>query len=284
MAWLLLIGLHLAGTGGFNILLRRSQLKHTDQWFTATVLQTGLFLPFLVKQFFDPVGFSAFAAQELLLLAGAVAMLITLQYCNVKALQYLEASTFSVVFNMRVLFATVLSIIFLHESLGAWTLLGGFFVFAAIFIVRQKGAKAVTKRGVLFGLGAAAAISVMTLCEKILIKQVGYEQYIFPMFAAAAVIMWIIVFIRRTPAPFHLLIERDNLLLMAFRAAGGIGFSWALVYGSLAVSSYLSSLSVVLIMVFGMVFLGERDHMRAKLAATLVAILGLTLIFIDKLN
>lgn len=281
--WFLLISLHIVGTVGFNLLLRRSLLKKTDQWFTATVLQTGLFAPFLIKEIVSPIDFPAYTSFELLLLAGAIGGLIALQYCTVKALQYLEASVFSVVYNMRILFATLLGTVFLSEHVGLWALSGGLLIFGAIFIVRQKGKEAITKHGLLFGTGAALAISFMNTCEKELIKLVGYEAYIFPMFATAAIIMWAVVFIRRTPAPLHLLVQPHNLLLMALRACAGFGFSYALVFGPLAATSYLSSLSVVLVVLFGMLFLGERDYLKSKLIAAGVALLGLTCILIDKL-
>ncbi len=282
--WYLLILIHLAGTVGFNLLLRRSMLRRADQWFTATVLQTGLFLPFLVLEIVHPIQLSGYTPFALLLLAVAVTMLVALQYCNVKALQYLEASVFSVVYNVRILFATLLGMLLLAEPIGPWALLGGGLIFASIFIVRQKGAGAITKHGLLYGLGAAAAISIMNACEKELIHLVGYQQYIFPMFAIATVIMWVVVLYRRTPAPLHLLVQRQNLLLMFLRACAGIGFSAALIFGPLAVTSYLSSLSVVLVVLFGMIFLGERDYMKSKLAAAGVALLGLTCVLIGNLT
>jgi hypothetical protein len=56
-----------------------------------------------------------------------------------------------------------------------------------------------------------------------------------------------------------------------------------LVYGPVAVSSYVSSLSVVLLVIFGMLFLGEKDYFKAKVAAAVSALAGLTLILIERL-
>lgn len=281
LTWLGLISMNVVGTAGFDLLLRGSSWRQVDRWLTATILQTGLFLPFLVKEIVRPIHFPHYTSFDILLLMCAVVALITLQFCNVKALQHLEASVFSVVYNARILFATVLGYLFLSESVGPMALFGGLLIFLAIFIVRQQGVKAIARQGLLFGLGAALAMSTMNTCEKELIKLVGYEQYIFPMFTIAAVIMWAVVLIRRVEAPYKLVLQPRGLLLMALRACAGIGFSYSLVFGPVAVSSYLSSLSVVLLVVFGMLFLGERDYLRAKLAATGTAIIGLTLILFD---
>ena len=284
VTWLALLSMNVVGTVGFDLLLRRSSWKQKDKWHTATVMQTGLFLPFFAKELIAPIHFPAYTPFDLLLLGCAVVALIGLQFFNVKALQNLEASVFSVIYNVRILFATLLGTFFLSESVGLWALIGGLLIFAAIFIVRQKGMQAITAKGILFGLGAALAISVMNTCEKELIKLVGYEQYIFPMFAIATLVMWVVVLIRRTPSPFRLLLQPQSLLLMFLRACAGIGFSYSLVFGPVAVSSYISSLSVVFLVLFGMIFLNELDFIKSKLWATVMALVGLTFILIDSFH
>lgn len=281
--WLGLISMNVVGTASFDLLLRGSTWQRVDRWLTATILQTGLFLPFLAKEIARPIHFSHYTPFDFLLLGCATTMLITMQFCNVKALQYLEASVFSVFYNTRILFATLLGFIFLSESVGLLSLIGGLLIFVAIFIVRQRSAKGITKQGVLFGLATALAMSSMNTCEKELIKLVGYEQYIFPMFGIAAVIMWSIVLLRHTETPFKLLLQPRGIVLMALRACAGIGFSYSLVFGPVAVSSYVSSLSVVLIVVFGILFLGERDYLKAKLGAVVTAVIGLTFILLDNI-
>ncbi len=266
------------------MLLRRSSWRHEDQWLTATILQTGLFIPFLFKEIVSPIHFPSYTPFEILLLGIAVTGIISLQFFNVKALENLEASVFSVVYNTRILFITLLGTFFLSEDIGLWAMLGGLFIFLAIFIVKQKGSKSLTKQGIMYAIGAALAMSVLNTCEKELIKLVGYEQYIFPLFLAAAIIMWVTVYARKTKNPLKLLTTPHSFLLMALRACAGIGFSYALVFGPVAVSSYISSLSVVLLVVFGMLFLNERDFLKSKIQATAVAILGLTFILIDSLK
>jgi drug/metabolite transporter (DMT)-like permease len=284
VTWLALLGMNVVGTAGFNLMLRRSAWKHADQWLTAAVLQTGLWLPFLATEIVKPITFPSYTPADAGLLGLAVAALIGLQYCNVKALEHLEASVFSVIYNSRILFITLLGTFFLSEAIGIWALLGGGFIFLAIFIVRQKSTRAASAQGVIFALGAALSMSVMNTCEKELIRLVGYEQYIFPMFTIAAVIMWTIVLLRRTPQPLQIFFQPQSYALMILRACAGIGFSYSLVFGPVAVSSYISSLSVVLLVVFGMLFLGERDYLKSKIAATAVAIIGLTLILIDHIR
>ena len=282
--WLSLLGLNVVGTVGFNLMLRRLPWAHKDDWFTAAILQTGLMLPFLAKEVVRPITFPHhYVTFDYVLLATAVTCLISVQFCNVRALKNLEASVFSVVFNTRILFATIFGTVLLKESNHLLSVFGGLLIFTAIFLIRQKGSKTLTAEGVLFGLGAALSMSLMNTCEKELIMRVGYEQYIFPMFTIAAVILWGIVVVRpgRVQIPFIVILKPQSLLLMALRACAGIGFSYSLVFGPVAVSSYVSSLSVVFLVVFGMLFLGEWDYFKSKLLAASTALAGLTLILID---
>jgi drug/metabolite transporter (DMT)-like permease len=283
VSWLALLSLNVFGTAGFNLLIKRTAWTQLDQWLTAAILQTGLFIPFLIKEAAMPIKFPTFTSFDLLLLAIAACGLISLQYFNVKALEHLEASVFSVVYNTRIIFITLLGGLFLAESIGLLALLGGGLIFLAIFIVRQKSERRITATGIGFGLAAALAMSTMNTCEKELIKLVGYQQYIFPLFAVACIILWAIVFIRRTAVPINLIMTPTSLGLMALRACAGIGFSYSLVFGPVAVSSYISSLSVVALVIFGILFLNEGDYLRSKVVAVATATVGLTMILIDSL-
>jgi len=285
MVWLSLLGLNVVGTVGFNLMLRRLPWVHRDDWFTAAVLQTGLVVPFLFKEIFSPIEFPHYSPAALELLALGVLCLVTLQFCNVRALKNLEASVFSVVFNTRIIFATIFGSLFLGELIPGMEILGGLLIFASIFIVRQRGSKALTAQGFAYGLGAALSMSIMNTCEKELIKLVGYQQYVVPMYCMAAIVMWTIVVMKpgRLKLPVKLILKPQSLLLMSLRACAAIGFSYSLVYGPVAVSSYVSSLSVVLLVIFGMLFLGEKDYFKAKVAAAVSALAGLTLILIERL-
>jgi drug/metabolite transporter (DMT)-like permease len=281
VTWLALLSMNVFGTVAFNLLLKRSEWKKVDPWFTAAVMQTGMAIPFIVKEIVNPIHFTHYSPFSLLLMGYCVFALITLQICNVESLKYLEASVFSVVFNSRIVLATFFGAFFLSEEIGIWALMGGLLIFAAIFVIKQKTTRSVAKIGVLYGLGAAFAMSSMNTCEKELIQTVGYLHYIVPVWTAAAVLMWGIVLVRKTNAPYNLIVKPQGLTIMAVRAFAAIGFTSALIFGPVAVSSYISSLSVVFVVLFGMLILNEWDYVKSKIQATILSILGLTFILID---
>jgi drug/metabolite transporter (DMT)-like permease len=81
-----------------------------DRFTLATVMQTGIAIPCLVLLVVKPPHVTEFTGTVYLLLLCSISLAIALQMLNVKALQYLEASVFAVLYNLRIIFATVLGI------------------------------------------------------------------------------------------------------------------------------------------------------------------------------
>ncbi|HEY5152344.1 MAG TPA: EamA family transporter, partial [Candidatus Saccharimonadales bacterium] len=188
--WLALIGFHLVGLVGFNLLLRKSVLNKVDKVTLATVLQTGIAIPAVVLLVARSPQFSIFSPTDLALIASAVLLTIGLQATNVKALQYLEASVFSILYNLRIILTTILGILFLNEAVVWLRISGGIFILLAIIIVKQRGSHLVKTRGIGWGIAAAFVLSFLNLTEKLLINNVGFFNY-FPLVSViAAIIMW----------------------------------------------------------------------------------------------
>lgn len=278
--WLGLLSLHLIGIVGYNLLLRKSVLAKTDKWLLATILQTGICIPALVLIFFFPPPLAFTTVTEVLLFLSAIVLTILLQAFNVKSLQYLEASVFSVVYNTRIIIITFLGVLLLSETLAPVQIMGGLLIFCSVFIVRQEQSFHVTKQGLLFGFGAALVLSFLNITEKSLNQLVGFFEYFLPVSIICAVIMWTIVFLRRTPVSVAHLTKPETLSLMGFRALSAFGFSAAIVFGPVALSNYISSLSVILMVICGIVFLKERDYLKRKIMATIIASIGLSFILL----
>ena len=276
--WLALLSLHLLGIVGYNLFLRKSVVTKIDRWFLATLLQTGIGIPALILLFFFPTDFSVYTSRDLLLLTACVILGILLHLTNVKALQYLETSIYSVVYNARLVFITALSALFLSEQLTPMQLIGGILIFISVFIVRQKATHSVTSKGLLFGFTAAITLSFLNVIEKTLNQSVGFFGYFLPAAIIGTIIMWVILLLRKTPISGSLLYKPSSIRLMLFRAFSAYGFSGAIVFGPVIISNFISSMSVVLLVLCGIIFLHERDHLWKKLIATAVAVVGLYLV------
>lgn len=284
MLWLLLLFIHVFGLAGFNLTLRKSLLDDMDRFTLATIMQTGLAVPALFLVFIKPPQFSHYKADDCLLLAMIVMLNICLHVSNVKALQYLETGVYSVIYNLRILITTVLGILFLNESLVWSRVFGGLLILLAIIIVRQKGSKSLKIKGMEWGIAAAFIISFLNTSEKTLINHVGLFSYFPVSMIITAIIMWAYLLATNKNIQRNILIQPKMMQLMTLRAISGYAFTGALAAGALvSVANYVSGMSVILMVVLGVVLLGERDYLWRKAAATTVAVTGLTIVLLSHL-
>jgi drug/metabolite transporter (DMT)-like permease len=176
----------------------------------------------------------------------------------------------------------VLGILFLNEDVVWSRIFGGVMIFLAIIIVRQRSSRTVRLKGVEWGLAAAFIISFLNLNEKVMINGVGLLNYWPPAMVAAALIMWGYLFARKEKVSTSLLIKPEMIKLMLLRALSGYTFPLALAAGALlSVASYISAMSVILMVISGILLLGERDYLWRKIAATAVAVTGMTIVLLS---
>lgn len=282
--WIAYLLLHLVGLVGYNLLLRKSIVEKVDKWTLATLMQTGIALPLLILAPFKLPDFSIFTPATIVHMFITASLIVLLHLSNVKSLQYLEAGVYSVLYNLRIIFTTILGVIFLNEQLVPLQIIGGLLIFAAVVAVKQKGRRDLTIRGIQWGLFASLVISVLNLNEKQLIAQFGFTGYAIPVMVIAAIMMWIILFARGQRIKPSVFIEPRMMSLMALRAISAFGFTLAFSAGGLlSVSTYISSLGVIIIVILGAVLLGEKDYLKRKIIASVIAFAGLTCIFIANL-
>ncbi len=283
--WLLLLLIHAFALAGFNLSLRKSLLNKVDPFTLATVMQTGIAIPLTIVSIFNPPSFSAYEPRDYVILALLICLTMSLHISNVKALQYLETGVYSIIYNLRLLIVTILGVLFLNENVVWLRILGGVLIFLAIVIVRQKGSRSVRVKGFEWGIIAAFVISFLNLSEKTLINHVGILNYFPIAMMSAAVIMWsYLLLVRKEKVDKDLLIQPQMLQLMILRAISAYGFPFALAAGALlSVANYISGLSVIIMVILGALVLKERDYLLRKTIATVVAVVGLTIILISEL-
>lgn len=283
--WLLFLAVHLVGITGFNLILRKSLVQKVDRWTLATVMQIGITVPLLFTLLFVQPDWSVYDLYNSLQILLISVFVIGLHWAQVKALQHLEVSVFTVLYNLRIVFATIFGILIFGEQVLFLQILGGLMIFLAVITTRQKGRKDLTSRGIYWGIGSAVMISTLNIFEKDLIDRVGFITYAIPVMTLATILMLGVMLFRKQRLPINFLRQPQTLGLMTFRAASAYGFGLALSRGgALSVAHYISSLSVILSVALGALWLGERDYLRQKVYATLLAVAGLTVILIANLT
>lgn len=282
--WLALLFVHVFCLAGFNLMLRKSLVGKADPFTMATIMQTSIAIPAVFLLIFRPMTFGVYEPKYVFGLIVEIMLGLALMVSNVKSLQYLEASVYPMLYNLRILITTVLGILFLNEKLIWARIIGGMLILLAIFIVRQRGDRSVTSRGIAWGLGAAFVISFLNLNEKFMIEHIGmYNYYPLAMLVTTAM-MWSYLLGRKKSFDRGVFMKPQTAQLMLLRATSGYAFIAALTAGALlSVASYVSAMSVIVMVALGVLLLGERDYLLRKAIATAVAVTGLTIILLTHL-
>lgn len=279
---LVLLFAHLVGLVGYNLLLRRTSSSGVLQpWVLATLLQTGITIPVLVALPFLTVEIDRITPTSGVAFIVAGGLTMTLLFAVTKALHNLEVSTFAVIYNVRILIAALLAALLLAEIPSVVQIIGGLLILASIFTVRQKGKQRVTKQGFMWGIVAAASVSALSVVEKYAINEVGVQTAAPIVAVSVCIVMWAVVFIKKYPLPRKHILNRQTIGLMALRALS----AWALILAFAAgvlvsVATFVSAMSVVIIVALGALLLGERDYLKRKIIAVSIAVVGLAAVLL----
>jgi drug/metabolite transporter (DMT)-like permease len=282
--WLALLFVHVFGLAGFNLSLRKSLLGKTDPFTLATIMQTSIAIPAVFLMIYRPMTLGVYQPRYALGFVVELLLTVGLMVSNVKSLQYLEASVYPMLYNLRILITTVLGVLFLNESMVWLRIFGGLLILLSIFIVRQKGGWSLRSKGVAWGLTAAFVISFLNLNEKLMIANVGFFNYYPEAMVITAIIMWLYLLARDGRIDRSVILRPQTAQLMVLRAISGYAFIGAFVAGALLdVATYISAMSVIVMVVLGVLLLGEHDYLWRKAIATAVAVTGLTVVLLTHL-
>lgn len=278
-----LLAIHLTGLVGYNLFLRVQMRtsKALHPWVVAAAVNTALAIPALVIALFIHPNLTHFTTVTFSLAIFLALLGVALQYSVAKALQYLEASTYAVIYSTRIIIATTLAALLLAETPTPLHIFGGILILAGVMVLRQKGSQKATKVGIAWGFATATIVSLTSLLEKHLADTVGVFTYAPVVIALATIMSWGIVFVRKYPVPAKQLLSKPMIGTMLTRILSVYGFVLALAAGGLVSTViYVSSLSVFIVTLLGVILLGERDYLRQKIIATALAVAGLTALIV----
>ncbi len=284
MIWILLLTMHLIGIVGYTVYLRKSALSTIDKTLLAALMQTAVFVPVLfVLAFSGGVNLQLAPWQWALLVLSGFS-LVGIQFLGIIALKYLEASVFTIIFNLRLLFTTLFGFLVLSELPTPLQLLGGLVIFASIIALNLHRQRRYASKPIVFGILITLYFSVHATLEKFNIVHIGLLPYFVVSGGLATVILWAWVWQRRIRLTrVAESFDWHTAQLLVLRTMSAWGYVLALQYGSLAVTNYVSGMSVPLIVLYGVFKLKERTELREKITATLIAFAGLTLILVGHL-
>lgn len=283
MIWAVLLAAHLVGLVGYTLLLRKSALSSVNKYSLAAIMQTVIQAPAMLFVVFGKVSFS-YSLTEWAALFGSGVFLVGVHLFSILALKHLEASQWTIIFNLRLFLTTIFGYVFLNELPATLQLVGGFTIFISIVLLNLHKNKGYAEKAVLIGLFTTLWFSAHATLEKYNVISIGFEDYMIVAGLISTAVLWAIAINKgATISVIKKSFDWHTVQLLALRTLSAWSYVYALKFGSLAVTNYVSGMSVVLIVVLGIVVLHERKDLHQKLLATGVAIIGLTLILISKL-
>ncbi len=284
MVWLLLVATHLIGLVGYTLLIRKSTFGKLNKLLMSALMQTAVFIPSTIFLFTGQVSFEYTVVQWLFLILGGF-MVAGLMMTNVWALTHLDASVFTILYNLRLVVVTLLAYLLLGESPPPLQIVGGLIILASIILLNLHKENKWRSTPILIGLFTMLWFSFHAVLEKYNLQQIPIESYLFIFSGIGTVMIWALVLFQKINIKREMAHIRDKKIygLLVARAISAYGYVYALKVGSLAATNYVSGMSVTLIVLFGIYLLGEKEYLKQKLISVAIACLGLTLVLISKL-
>lgn len=284
MLYSVLLVAHLIGIVGYTLLLRKSTLGGLNKLLMATLMMTGGFLPSTLFLIFGQVSFSHSPTEWFFLSLGGF-MLAGLTITNVWALSHLDASMFTILYNLRLLMTTILGFLILGELPTSLQIAGGVIILSSILMLNLHRDKRWKSNAILIGLFAMMWFSFHAVLEKYNLRQIDFPSYFFIFTLIGTILLWLLVAYKRIDLKSQVVYIKDKKIygLIVTRALSAYAYTYALLYGSLAVTNYVSGMSVALIVLLGIYILGERKDVKQKLLAVGASCIGLTLILLGHL-
>lgn len=284
MIWILLTLAHLAGLVGYTLLLRKSTLGKLNKLVMSALMMTAMLIPSLLFLALGKVNF-VHSPLEWFFLTLAGFTLTGYFILNTYALTFLDASIYTIIFNLRLVGTTILGFLILNELPRPLQMLGGLIIFASIILLNLHKNKQWKSKPVLLGFFTMIWFCFHVVLEKYNLLHINLETYFFFIFFTGTIWSWLFVALKRIKIKNEIVNIKDKKIywLLITRIISGYTYTYALKFGSLAIINYVSGMSVALIVLFGIYILGEKEKITQKLFAVAVACLGLTLILISKL-
>lgn len=280
--WSILVIVHMLCLVAYTILLRKASTRSTHPLFTGALMTTGFLVPTPVYIALGLVRVDLSLFEWLWIGIGGF-MLAGLMAISSWSLSKTEASLYTIIFNLRLLFITILAFIFLHELPNTLQMMGGVVIFISIVLLNLHKEQRWKSAAVLSALLATLWFSVHATIEKFNVSHITPIETYFTWFSIiGTLISWLLVWVRGLDmaGQWHSLHHKNIAWLLITRIGSGLSYAYALKFGTVAATNYVSGMGVAVIVLVGIYVLGEKQHKAEKLYAVGLSCVGLTLILL----
>lgn len=282
----ILMLVHVTSLAAYTVYIRKVAVGGVNKYQFSAVSQTAFVTATLIILLSGIVDFEFRLEPFQYVTVVISAILIAIfNVMRVVALKHVEASYYQILFNLRLFLLTILAAVFFDEIPPLMQIIGGLVIFASILTVSIKDGKFHLQKGMEWGIYIAVFFSLHALLEKYNIEEVGLGSYMLWVGPLITVFNWAMVYFTKTEmAPYSTFLKPDMLAAVLLPVVSGWTYVAAISVAQIAVVNYVSGLSVVAAVAAGVVILKEKDHLRQKIIATVLAVIGLTLILLGNIN
>jgi drug/metabolite transporter (DMT)-like permease len=208
----------------------------------------------------------------------AIISFVVLMLVNGTAVKHLDANTFSLLMNFRLILAPIVGIIIFSETVNQFRYLGGFVILVAIAIIAIATKRRYDNIGIFWGLMAAVVLTTISSIEKHIIKVTPVETYMAIGFTFGAIIVTTINL--KDLKQLKELLNTQMLLLSTSRFFSAYFFVKSLSVGEYSLVSFISSSSIIIIAFMSYFLLKEKENLKPKIISTMITVLGIYIIYL----
>ena len=211
---------------------------------------------------------------------SALIMVLSQAFGNIlffKGIKDLDAGTTQIAFSSILIWGAILSVAFLDSVFSTKQIVGILLMLFAILLVQYKKGKLDMSSGVLYIVASAILFAVFQVASADLSKIISTGAYLLMAYIGPSLIVGILYF-KLITNDFHLLKQqvRESFLITLFASGTSmlyfvfsyIAYRYAPDRGVVVV---LLTAQVVLSVIFGIIFLKEKDNQLSKMVAGALA-------------
>lgn len=224
------------------------------------------------------VGFKIPNIQEISLNLIAMTFLLGLgNLLNFNALKKVDASEFTVLFSTRAIWSVLGAILVLGESFGAKQIIGATLIISSVFLVSWKKKSFSLNEGEMLTLAAAAFFGLEFINDTYLLNKVDLLFYIPLIFLFPAIAVGVANY-KKLPNIGKVVSFMDFLKLSFLGLMFAVSATATLTAyekgHNAAQIAVLNQTTTIIIVLLGIIFLKERNHMKLKIIGAIISLIG----------
>lgn len=198
-----------------------------------------------------------------------------------RGLKKVEASEYTVLFSSRAIWSVLAAIVFLHETFTPKQILGAMLIIASVVIVSWKKKTLRLSEGEMLTLAAAFFAGIAFINDTYLLNKVDlffYLPLVFLLPAMFALTLNYKKFFNISKVLSWKLTFKTSLLSLMFALSATSTFAAYEKGHNAAQIAILNQTSTILIVLLGIIFLKERNHLYLKIIGGVVSLIGVFLV------